>query len=334
MGKIIVVTVNGAPRTAPIEPPFCQPPPPVTCGNVTARYGLAEQSLGDHTGHVPDPATLRDGQDASNSPSDAPALQVAASSPSTTSSEQSAGLSDVHNDIPVDPVILTDDGPWMIKELQMHPDDSFVTSETSCPYPDPPSVLQESSPQPVSPHGQDHTQNSASYDNTEADYPSCDTPLGTSICGQQSKPRKRKLQKLDEQPSKRVRGPMSGQEYTSFPAFCTQFLFLSIDERLQFLSWLFEGALQRCISEYPPTASKQGEAPGASGMDVHGSSRKGMKWSVEESDLLLKLRRDEERPWAEVTRLFPEEYPGRSPGAIQVYWSTALRKKWHLKTAL
>lgn len=69
-------------------------------------------------------------------------------------------------------------------------------------------------------------------------------------------------------------------------------------------------------------------------MDVHGSSRKGMKWSVEESDLLLKLRRDEERPWAEVTRLFPEEYPGRSPGAIQVYWSTALRKKWHLKTAL
>lgn len=40
MGKIIVVTVNGAPRTAPIEPPFCQPPPPVTCGNVTARYGL------------------------------------------------------------------------------------------------------------------------------------------------------------------------------------------------------------------------------------------------------------------------------------------------------
>ncbi|KAE8396931.1 hypothetical protein BDV37DRAFT_289862 [Aspergillus pseudonomiae] len=144
-------------------------------------------------------------------PSDAPALQVAASPPSTPSSEQSAGLSDVHNDIPVDPVILADDGLWM-KELQMHPDDSFVTSETSCPYPDPPSVLcdtsvynpdsnaqpqrQESSPQPVSPHGQDHTQNSASYDNTEADCPSCDTPLGTSTCGQQLKPRKRKLQKI------------------------------------------------------------------------------------------------------------------------------------------
>ncbi|KAE8155678.1 hypothetical protein BDV40DRAFT_112331 [Aspergillus tamarii] len=317
----------------------------------------AERSLDDHAGHASDSVTLRDGQDAINSPSDAPALQVAASSPSTPNSEQSAGLSDVHNDIPVDPMVLAD-GLWTIEELQMRPDDSFFTFETSCPYPDPPAVLcdtsvhhpdsnahpkgQESNPRPVSPHGQGHMQNSASYENAEADRSSCDTPLVASTCGQQSKLRKRKLQELDGQPPKRVRGPMSGpKEYTSFPAFCTQFLSLSIDERLQFLSWLFEGALQRCVSEYPPTASKQGEGPAASrstisdvmeqglrgGMNVHGSSRKGMKWSAEESDLLLKLRKDEKRPWAEVTRLFSEEYPGRSRGAIQVYWSTALSKK-------
>ena len=58
-----------------------------------------------------------------------------------------------------------------------------------------------------------------------------------------------------------------------------------------------------------------------------GSSRKGMPWSSEEVDLLLKLRKDESRPWSEVTRLFWEQYPGRSSGAIQVFWSMNLNKK-------
>ena len=111
-----------------------------------ARYPeKAERSLEDHAGHASVSVTLRDGQDAINSLSDAPALQVAASSPSTPNSEQSARLSDVHNDIPVDPMILADDGLWMIQGLQMHPDDSFVTLETSCPYPDPPAVLCDTS---------------------------------------------------------------------------------------------------------------------------------------------------------------------------------------------
>lgn len=40
------MTVSGAPETAPIAPPFCLLPPPVTCGNATARYGLARTVLG------------------------------------------------------------------------------------------------------------------------------------------------------------------------------------------------------------------------------------------------------------------------------------------------
>lgn len=55
-------------------------------------------------------------------------------------------------------------------------------------------------------------------------------------------------------------------------------------------------------------------------------SRRRLPWSSEEVDLLLKLRRDEQRPWSEVTRLFSDRYPGRSPGAIQVYWSTVVRQ--------
>lgn len=47
-----------------------------------------------------------------------------------------------------------------------------------------------------------------------------------------------------------------------------------------------------------------------------------LRWSSEEVDFLQELRRDEERPWSEVTSLFLDRYPGRSPATIQVYWST------------
>ncbi|GKZ75180.1 hypothetical protein AnigIFM60653_002364 [Aspergillus niger] len=292
----------------------------------------AERSLGDHAGNALDSVTSPDGQDAINSPSDAPALQVAASSPSTPNSEQSAGLYDVHNDIPVDPVILADDGLWMIEELQStYPDDSFVVSETSCPYPDPPAVLCDtfvyhpnSNPQPtrldsnprsVSPHGQGHMKNLASYDNAEADIISCDNPVSASTCGQQSKLRKRRPRTLDGQPSKRFRGPMSGpKEDTSFLALRAHFLSLSFDERLQFLSWLFEGALPRCIPQLDLKTSKDKDERPPCDLDHlskfrghRGTSRKGKPWSSEEVNLLLKLRRDEGRPWSEVANFSPTD---------------------------
>lgn len=47
------------------------------------------------------------------------------------------------------------------------------------------------------------------------------------------------------------------------------------------------------------------------------------KWSLEE---LALLRRDEQRPWSEMTNRFLAQYPGRSPGAIQVYWSPKGKK--------
>ncbi|KAL4925723.1 uncharacterized protein BDV17DRAFT_271187 [Aspergillus undulatus] len=52
-----------------------------------------------------------------------------------------------------------------------------------------------------------------------------------------------------------------------------------------------------------------------------------MPWSTEEEGLLLKLKKDKEQSWVEITRLFSEEYPGRTRGVIQVYWSTNLSKK-------
>ena len=57
------------------------------------------------------------------------------------------------------------------------------------------------------------------------------------------------------------------------------------------------------------------------------NSRKGMPWLYEEEDLLICLRRDCRLPWPDVTQIFSEQFPGRSQGSIQVYWSTNLRKR-------
>jgi hypothetical protein len=51
-----------------------------------------------------------------------------------------------------------------------------------------------------------------------------------------------------------------------------------------------------------------------------------LRWSSGEVDLLVKLRRDEQRPRSEVVKLFSDRYPGRTSGSIQVYWSTKLKK--------
>lgn len=91
---------------------------------------------------VSDSITLWDGQNATVSLSEAPTLPVIASSPSTLNSEHSPPLSAKHNDIPIDPVILADDGSWMIVELQsMQPKNHFLGSEMSFPYPDTPVAL-------------------------------------------------------------------------------------------------------------------------------------------------------------------------------------------------
>lgn len=49
------------------------------------------------------------------------------------------------------------------------------------------------------------------------------------------------------------------------------------------------------------------------------NSRKGTPWSLEEEELLVKLKRDQGLRWSDVTRLFSEQYPGRTRGSIQVY---------------
>jgi hypothetical protein len=56
-------------------------------------------------------------------------------------------------------------------------------------------------------------------------------------------------------------------------------------------------------------------------------SRKGLSWSHEKVDLLVKLRETRKLAWSDVTEQFGQKFPGRSQGSLQVYWSTKLGKR-------
>ncbi|KAH1826142.1 hypothetical protein KXX43_008390, partial [Aspergillus fumigatus] len=114
------------------------------------------------------------------------------------------------------------------------------------------------------------------------------------------------------------------------------FLSLPTNARLEFLSWLFEGALPRCTFE-PEISSSIAPSKGADGARVRKqvrwatpqaadsvdnsntreNSRKGMPWLPEEEDLLMDLKNTRGLPWSEVIKLLSDQYPGRSPGSIQ-----------------
>jgi hypothetical protein len=175
---------------------------------------------------------------------------------------------------------------------------------------------------------QSHAQVSADSNDPEAHIRASGNLVEVPNSGPQSKPRKRKLQESHKQPQlcERVRKSSAiASTKNSFSSLRSHFTPVSVDERLQFLSWLFEGALPRCITQSDSEAPERIARPApdlaqsTDSAEPHGNSRKGMPYSFEERDLLLKLRRDEKRPWSEVTRLFrtspraPFEYAGAQP---------------------
>ena len=123
----------------------------------------------------------------------------------------------------------------------------------------------------------------------------------------------------------------------------------SVNERTEFISWLFEGALSRCVSEprsrhgslFPDSPAETKKKPpksrqtqrhkaartpnGIQASERH--SRKGEPWSTDEEELLIRLRKEQNLQWSEVTRQFAQQFPGRSQGSIQVYWCTKVERK-------
>ncbi|KAL4863853.1 hypothetical protein BDV12DRAFT_201720 [Aspergillus spectabilis] len=330
------------------------------------RGAASPRNLVPHI-QAPDPITRCDPQDKTSISTEAPAFQGdyaedGRSSPSISSSHESLEESfrppDERDDIPIDPLILTNDGSW--KDIDLHlsipQDNSLINLETTCPYPDPPATLhsplnhyRDASERNV---GEDNGTQTSDRDRQKVHHSPHSTDPGSSYPDSAqgdhhvdggSKSSKRKIQQSEGQARKRyrVRSTLPPRE-DSFTAVQSHFVSLPLNERLQFLSWLFEGALPRCTSDSSsPTAYEDGEACVASRSSpqpeieqspgvcngVQGSSRKGMPWSAEEADLLVKLQKDEGRRWSEVTRVFSTQYPGRSRGAIQVFWYTTLSKK-------
>ncbi|KAL4866862.1 hypothetical protein BDV12DRAFT_187077 [Aspergillus spectabilis] len=307
-----------------------------------------DRNPNDLAPHIKEADTISrcDFQDSTGTPTEPPSLfrrdsaEAGLSSPSVSGSDYSLEeffrLSDAQDNPPIDPAILADHGLWEDVNLQLSVPEgagSLIDSGTICSYPDPPPVLhsppgyyQDSSKRTSGhPYIHDGQQLRPSQQGTSPDASYANDARGNHhVCGDSQS-----LKQKTQQPVKRVRKRPRARSMTpsrddSFTAVRSYFVSLPLNDRLQFLSWLFEGALQHCMSDFSPTSPQQSSIVCR---EARGSSRRGMPWSAEEEGLLLKLRKDEERPWAEVTRLFSEEYPGRTRGAIQVYWSTTLSKK-------
>lgn len=131
--------------------------------------------------------------------------------------------------------------------------------------------------------------------------------------------RSSQTKELARRPSKRPRtGTAPHEGGGSFLTLRSHFLTSSVDERLQFLSWLFEGALPRCISGSPSALNLSSRTenigrnevqlvryqrqPHKAAQTLDGNndplvhSRKGMPWSVEEAGLLMELRKEQNLP--------------------------------------
>ncbi|KAE8344887.1 hypothetical protein BDV24DRAFT_171386 [Aspergillus arachidicola] len=230
------------------------------------------------------------------------------------------------NNLPIDPLILADDGPWEAGDVDQpfSMSDDPNPSETIFLYPNPPPLFSNALGQRdsvVLGHAKEAQSISSPHDrrSVAAANLSSGSPLSPARSGKQSKPRKRKLRRPDGPPPKRVRG-----SHTS----------VAEGNSVQFLPWLLEGALPYHMLRLDPLTTGNGDAWPVSPLtqrsnssEPHGSSRKGLPWSSEEKGLVLRLRRDEKRPWSEVTRLISGQFPGRSRGSIQVFWSTTLKRE-------
>ncbi|KAL4864795.1 hypothetical protein BDV12DRAFT_205534 [Aspergillus spectabilis] len=224
-------------------------------------------------------------------------------SSSDDSLEEPSRLSDIQHDIPIEPVILGSHGSWEDIDLKLsvlEVADNLNNPEMICSYLtlllERASGKNDSPPPGDHPHIHDSQQlrPSQQYIGPDASY--SNGSRGNHHVSGKSTGIKRKTQQLDKCARKRSRAfsTLPSRE-DSFTTLRSHFVSLPPDERLQFLSWLFEGALPRCVSD-----CEQGDAwstnrstlPGVIGQarrdstETQGSSRKHMKWSPIECCIL------------------------------------------------
>ncbi|KAF7623887.1 hypothetical protein F9C07_1840295 [Aspergillus flavus] len=271
--------------------------------------------------------------------------------------------------VPIDPVILSDE--FRLESNQLYQDigesDALWTSqqELPCLYPEPPIVphsifdndhlslrLTNENGPATHRHCGAHSRQALPDHSAESNAPSRDTRQ--QHCNSdinRAELHKRPSAGSDERKGRRNKRQRL-EETTPSPAGSScaslRFHFLSAPTtaRLEFLSWLFEGALPRCTfepeisSNIAPAKSTDGtrvrkqvrcatpqDADSLDNSNTREKSRKGMPWLPEEEDFLIDLRNTRGLPWSDVMKLFSDQYPGRSQGSVQVHWSTKLKKR-------
>lgn len=176
-------------------------------------------------------------------------------------------------------------------------------------------------------HVQAHPQLHLPHPSTGTDAP-CPSSVDKGSPGEQSESLKQGVEGSEEQSVKRPRiGSVLPAREDSFTTLHSHFLSLQLNERLQFLFWLFEGALASCTHECNEsvqsavhTDSREAPEHGHSkGTQGHGA--KLLRWSPEDDARLLNMT-EERRSWPEIEKCFPE----RTYSAIRQRQST-LRKK-------
>ena len=243
--------------------------------------------------HVPaaDPNHCYNSQDNTETSAEPPAfrgdytargLSSLSISSSDDSIEEFLRLPEAQDDnIPIDPVILADLEGWEDLDLQPHVPqaDSLITTKKACLYPDPPTILYSLINHSRDPKervgGEDSDTQTSDCDHLPTNShhqmhpcphstnPKVSLPKGVPGNNNAAKPgsRKRKIQQSNSQDPKqlRARSTLSLQE-DSFTALQSPFMSLPLDDRLQFLSWLFRGALSCCMSDTSLPACEGREA--------------------------------------------------------------------------
>ncbi|OJD21880.1 hypothetical protein ACJ73_06780 [Blastomyces percursus] len=333
---------------------------------VSSLCDLAHHTLNSH------PTPARDVQDnISDTPTELPPLGrgatgVDSSSPSIASSDGSLEdfyrLPDLQNNIPIDPAILADDAPWDIIDLHqpVQQGDDLANPKAIYPYPEPPLSMPRDPPNHHQGSGErpdSWNRNSQTDDDTyflghrqihparcgtDVDVPCSYSTSDDFPSDEQSRRRKRGPQQPEEPAAKRLHVASVSPVEGSSTALRSHFLSLQLDERLQFLSWLFEGALASCIPDSAPAIwgdenvrpagrsapRKVGETRRERGEGRKGHRDKLWRWFPEDDARLLGMM-EERRPWPEIETCFPE----RTESALRQRVSTLRKQERGMRTA-
>ncbi|KAL4863140.1 hypothetical protein BDV12DRAFT_31559 [Aspergillus spectabilis] len=203
--------------------------------------------------------------------------------------------------------------------------DDLIQSETICPYPDPPPVSDDLSEKY---QDQDHNQSGGNpsdsirandhpdiYDNQLRSYQrdiNSDSPNSDHVRPHHHTRVKSRISKQRQQRSDITIRSL----YES----------ASIDDRLQFLSWLFQCASERGMynSGMPESSCEDRDTRATSCQSESKQSRHckmakklSKNWSQDGIDFLMKLGEDRSLKWRQRAEIFSQRYPGRTLGAIK-----------------